>query len=109
MKVDDIMDVALRRGFIFPASEIYGGVSGFWEYGHLGTKLRQNWENAWRRHFLGLDPNYHEITTTNIMPKGVFEGSGHLENFNDPLTSCTRCNQRFRADDLGTRGHGSVR
>jgi len=100
MKVDDIMDVALRRGFIFPASEIYGGVSGFWEYGHLGTKLRQNWENAWRRHFLGLDPNYHEITTTNIMPKGVFEGSGHLENFNDPLTSCTRCNQRFRADDL---------
>ncbi len=100
MKVDEIMDVALRRGFIYPAAEVYGGVSGFWEYGHLGTMLRRSWEDAWRRHFLGLDQNFHEITTTNIMPKGVFEGSGHLENFNDPLTSCNKCNQRFRADDL---------
>ncbi|HOP09645.1 MAG TPA: glycine--tRNA ligase, partial [Candidatus Methanofastidiosa archaeon] len=91
MKVDEIMDIALRRGFIFPASEIYGGVSGFWEYGHLGTLLKRNWEDAWRRHFLGLDNNYYEITTTNIMPKSVFEGSGHLENFNDPLTSCQKC------------------
>jgi len=100
MKVDEIMDVALRRGFIFPASEIYGGVSGFWEYGHLGTLLKKNWEEAWKEHFLGLDTNYYEISTSNIMPKSVFEGSGHLENFNDPLTSCTKCNQRFRADDL---------
>jgi len=100
MKVDEIMDIALRRGFIFPASEIYGGVSGFWEYGHLGTLLKRNWEDAWRKHFLGLDNNYYEISTTNIMPKPVFEGSGHLKNFNDPLTSCLKCNQRFRADDL---------
>ena len=100
MKVDEIMDVAVRRGFIFPAAEIYGGVSGFYEYGHLGFLLKKNWEDAWRRHFLGLNPNFHEISTSNIMPKGVFEGSGHLENFNDPLTSCKKCNQRFRADDL---------
>ncbi len=100
MKIDDVMDVALRRGFIFPASEIYGGVSGFWEYGHLGTMVKRKWEDAWRRHFLKLDPNFYEISTTNIMPKAVFEGSGHLENFNDPLTSCKKCNQRFRADDI---------
>ncbi|HHN82023.1 MAG TPA: glycine--tRNA ligase [Methanomicrobia archaeon] len=106
MKVDEIMDVALRRGFIFPASEIYGGVSGFWEYGNLGTLMKRKWEDAWRHHFLSLDQNYYEISTSNIMPEAVFKGSGHLEHFNDPLTACTKCNQRFRADDLITDACG---
>ena len=100
MKSDEIMDVALRRGFIFPSSEIYGGISGFYDYGHLGTLMRKKWENAWRRHYLGLNPNFFEIDATHIMPKNVFVGSGHLENFNDPLTECEKCHSRFRADHL---------
>ena len=100
MKSDEIMDVALRRGFIFPSSEIYGGISGFYDYGHPGTLMRKKWENAWRRHYLGLNPNFFEIDATHIMPKNVFVGSGHLENFNDPLTECEKCHSRFRADHL---------
>ncbi|NMC77656.1 MAG: glycine--tRNA ligase [Candidatus Methanofastidiosa archaeon] len=100
MKSDEIMDVALRRGFIFPSSEIYGGISGFYDYGHLGTLMRKKWENEWRRHYLGLHPNFFEIDATHIMPRNVFVGSGHLENFNDPLTECEKCHSRFRADHL---------
>ena len=100
MKSDEIMDVALRRGFIFPSSEIYGGFSGFYDYGHLGTLMRRKWEDAWRKHYLRLNSNFFEIDATNIMPKNVFVGSGHIENFNDPLTECGKCHSRFRADHL---------
>lgn len=100
MKSDEIMDIALRRGFIYPSSEIYGGISGFYDYGHLGTLMRRKWEDTWRKHYLSLNPNYFEIDATNIMPKNVFIGSGHLENFNDPLTECEKCHSRFRADHL---------
>ena len=69
MKSDEIMDVALRRGFIFPSSEIYGGFSGFYDYGHLGTLMRRKWEDAWRKHYLRLNSNFFEIDATNICQK----------------------------------------
>lgn len=94
------MDVALRRGFFYPSSEIYGGAAGFYDFGHLGVLLKQKFENAWRRHFLGRDQNFVEIDTCTIMPKAVFEGSGHLKSFNDPLTECMSCHVRFKADLL---------
>ncbi len=100
LKQDSILAIAAKRGFFYPAAEIYGATAGFWTYGHLGTRVKQNWENLWRKTFLGLSPFYFEIDDANIMPSKVFESSGHLKNFNDPLTECGKCHFRFRADQI---------
>ncbi|HLC39595.1 MAG TPA: glycine--tRNA ligase, partial [archaeon] len=71
MEADKIFDVARRRGFFFPASEIYGGFSGFYDYGTTGTLLKRKIESEWKRFFLGLSPNFFEIETSNIMPEKV--------------------------------------
>ena len=99
-KSDILMDIAVKRAFFFPTAEIYGAKAGFWTYGHLGTLMKRKFENLWRSYFLGLNTNYFEIEGNNILPKGVFEGSGHLKNFNDPMTECIKCKFRFRADQL---------
>ncbi len=99
-KTESIMNIATSRGFLYPSAEIYGSKAGFWTYGHLGTRLKQKWESLWRQTFLSLSPNYFEIDDCVIMPKKVFEASGHLEHFNDPLTECSKCHNRFRADQL---------
>ncbi len=99
-KADLITNIAIKRGFFFPTAEIYNAKAGFWTYGHLGTLIKRKFENLWRLYFLGLNDNYFEIEGSNILPKKVFEGSGHLENFNDPLTECKKCHFRFRADEL---------
>jgi glycyl-tRNA synthetase len=95
-----LMDVALRRGFFYPSAEIYGGCAGFYDFGPLGVLLKRKFENVWRDYFLGLDLNFVEIDTTHIMPEAVFEGSGHLKSFNDPLTECMSCHKRHKADLL---------
>ncbi|MEA1992807.1 MAG: glycine--tRNA ligase, partial [Euryarchaeota archaeon] len=100
MITEEIMDICMRRGFLFPSAEIYGGTAGLWDYGPLGTKMKNTWENLWRKHFLSLHPNFHEISTTNILPREVFEGSGHLKSFNDAIAECNSCHSRFKADDL---------
>lgn len=87
-----------KKGFIYPSSEIYGGLAGFYDYGHLGTLLKQKFENAWRDYFLGLSRNYVEIDTAQIMPENVFKASGHLENFSDPIINCSNCGFSERAD-----------
>ena len=89
-----------KKGFIYPSSEIYGGVSGLYDYGHLGTGLKKKFEDLWRRYFLSLDDNYHEIETANIMHEKVFRASGHLESFNDPIARCAKCEHGERADHL---------
>ena len=99
-KTDKIMSIATKRGFFFPSGEIYAAKSGFWTYGHLGTLLKHKFEDIWRNYFLNLSENYHEIDDVNILSKEVFKSSGHLENFNDPLTECKKCHFRFRADEL---------
>src|SRR3989338_5390379 len=93
-----IMSIAQNRGFFYPSGEIYSVKAGFWTYGHLGTLLKQKWEKLWRKNFLGLNANYYEIEDVNILAKEVFESSGHLKNFNDPLVECIKCHFRFRAD-----------
>ena len=97
---DKILDIATKRGFIYPSAEIYGSKAGFWTYGSLGTRIKHKWENIWRSYFLGLSNNFYEIEDCNILPKQVFKSSGHLDNFNDPLTQCEKCNFRFKADQL---------
>ncbi|MAG73761.1 glycine--tRNA ligase, partial [archaeon] len=87
-----------KKGFIYQSSEIYGGVAGLYDYGHLGTRLKKNFENVWRNYFLELNDNFHEIETAQIMHKDVFKGSGHLENFADPVLYCSKCDFSERAD-----------
>ncbi len=99
-KTEKILDIATKRGFFYPSAEIYGSKSGFWTFGHLGTRIKHKWQDLWKDFFLGLSNNYFEIEDCNVLPKKVFMGSGHLEHFNDPLTECEKCHLRFRADEL---------
>lgn len=94
----DLHTFAKKKGFIYPSSEIYGGVAGLYDYGHLGTLLKHNFENAWRRYFLGLSDNFFEIETANIMHEHVFKASGHLDHFIDPIVRCSKCDFSDRAD-----------
>ena len=87
-----------KKGFIYPSSDIYGGVAGLYDYGHLGTRLKKNFENVWRKYFLSLNDNFHEIETANIMHEKVFKASGHLANFVDPVVNCSKCEFSERAD-----------
>ena len=99
-KGQKILTIATKRGFIYPTAEIYTTTAGFWTYGHLGTLMKRKWEDLWRDYFLNLNDNFFEIEGSYILPKAVFESSGHLKNFNDPLVSCSKCGYRARADDL---------
>jgi len=100
MEADKIFDVARRRGFFFASSEIYGGFSGFYDYGSTGTLLKRNIEKEWKRFFLGLSNNFFEIETSSIMPEKVFQASGHLTSFVDPVAKCKKCGNFHRADHI---------
>ncbi len=94
-----LSETARRRGFFWGSFEIYGGLSGFLDLGPYGTGLKREIENAWRDHFL-IRHGFVEISTPIITPHRVLEASGHVENFKDPMTECTNCHRRFRADQL---------
>ncbi|MCD6368056.1 MAG: glycine--tRNA ligase [Candidatus Aenigmarchaeota archaeon] len=96
-KIDSIMK---RRGFLWRSSEIYGGISGFYDYGHIGTLIKRKFENLWRHFFLGLNPMFFEISPSTIMPEEVFKASGHLEHFTDPIVRCKKCDFVERADQI---------
>ncbi len=98
-KLEEIARIARKRGFFFQTARIYGGKAGFYTYGHLGKALKLDWENLWRKFFL-QEENFYEIQSNNILPEKVFEASGHLKNFNDPLVECKKCHFRFRADQF---------
>lgn len=99
-KVENITAIASKRGFFFQTAEIYGGKAGFFTYGHLGKLLKNRFESLWRDYFLRLNDNFYEIQSNNILPADVFIASGHVENFNDPMTECNKCHFRFRADQF---------
>ncbi|MEM5844259.1 MAG: glycine--tRNA ligase [Candidatus Aenigmatarchaeota archaeon] len=99
MDVEKIIAIAKRRGFIFPSSEIYGGLSGFYDYGPLGVLMKKKIENFWRESFVKQD-NIFEVETCTIMHEQVWKASGHLKDFIDPLTTCKKCKSTFRADEL---------
>jgi len=100
MKIEKLLQVAKKRGFVWPSSEIYGGLSGFFDYGPLGVMLKRKVENSWREFFIRTEDNIFEIESSLIMPGKVWEASGHLKNFIDPIVQCTRCKSFFRADEL---------
>lgn len=97
---EEIIDVCLRRGIVFPSAEIYGGVAGFYEWGPVGELIRQNLINLWRDMFINSEDNVFEISGSLILPEKVFAASGHLDSFNDPMTQCTKCKSMYRVDHL---------
>jgi len=100
MDIDKIVDIAKKRGFVFQSAEIYGGVSGFFDYGPLGTVMKNKLENFWREFFIKSSDNVFEISTRTIVPEAVWQASGHLKDFVDPITQCQSCKSMFRADNL---------
>src|SRR5436853_2494172 len=97
---EDVMSLSVRRGFLWPAVDLYGGLAGFYDYGHNGVMLRRRWEDVWIETFLGLSDNYHLIDTTTILPESALKASGHVDHFTDVLCPCTRCRETYRGDHL---------
>ncbi len=100
MSLDKLNSLIKRRGFIWKSCEQYGGLSGFYDYGHIGTLMKTKFENLWRIFFLGMDSNYFEISPSLIMNEEVFKASGHLEHFADPVVKCSKCDFTERADHI---------
>ncbi|HDY73570.1 MAG TPA: glycine--tRNA ligase [Euryarchaeota archaeon] len=97
--MEDILELAKRRGFLWPSFEIYGGASGFYDYGPLGAALKNRVENLWRRFFV-IGEGYMEISSPNLGVSEIFVASGHVGHFADPVVSCSECGESFRADHL---------
>src|SRR5579864_2249876 len=98
--MDEITALAKRRGFIFPSSEIYGGINGVWDYGPVGVEMKRNVREAWWRDTVTLREDVVGIETSVIMHPAVWRASGHVENFTDMMVDCKTCKKRFRADHL---------
>ncbi len=100
MNYDNVMKLALERGFYFPSCEVYGdSQAGFWEYGPNGVSIKNKFLELWRQQLVRRD-RMLEIDGSQIMSKSVFEASGHLGNFADPIVKCKECKSTFRADKL---------
>jgi glycyl-tRNA synthetase len=95
-----IVELCKQRGIIFPSSEIYGGFRSTWDYGPLGVELKENVKRQWWRSMVQLRDDVVGLDASILMHPKVWEASGHLANFSDPLVECTRCHKRFRADHL---------
>ena len=98
--MDKIVVLCKNRGFIFAGSEIYGGLANTWDYGPLGTRLKNNVKDAWRKKFIQERRNSFEVDADILMNPRVWEASGHVASFSDPLLDCRECKMRFRADNL---------
>ena len=90
----------IEKGFIYPSSSIYGGLSNSWDYGPLGSELKQNIKNKWWNYFVYQSLDIVGLDSSIILNKKVWESSGHLDNFLDPLVDCKECKNRFKVDDL---------
>jgi glycyl-tRNA synthetase len=99
--MEAVTSLAKRRGIAFQSSEIYGGLRSSWDYGPLGVELRRNVRNAWWRSMVQLRDDIVGLEAAIIMSPKVWEASGHVEGFHDPLVECLNCHQRFRQDHLG--------
>ena len=98
--MDKIVALCKGRGFIFPGSEIYGGLANTWDYGPLGSRLKNNIKDAWRKRFIQERKNSYEVDAAILMHPRVWEASGHVASFSDPLLDCKECKARHRADNL---------
>ena len=99
--MEKIVSLAKRRGFIFPGSEVYGGLAGTWDYGPLGVALKNNIKDSWRKKFISSRRDMYEVDAAILMNSKVWEASGHISNFTDPLVECKICHMRLRSDKPG--------
>jgi len=101
-KLEDIVSLCKRRGFIYQGSEIYGGLAGTWDYGPLGVQLKRNIMQLWWKMFVDECDDMYGIDAAILMNQKVWQASGHTETFTDPLVECGNCKGRFRADKIDT-------
>ncbi|TAN33057.1 glycine--tRNA ligase [Patescibacteria group bacterium] len=101
--MDKIVSLCKRRGFVFPGSEIYGGLANSWDYGPLGHLLKQNIKSLWWKFFVQEREDMVPLDSAIIMNPKAWEASGHLQNFSDELVECKKCHHRFRSDQLPKR------
>jgi glycyl-tRNA synthetase len=99
-RIDSVVSLAKRRGFVFPSSEIYGGTRSAWDYGPLGVELKENVRRQWWRTMVQQRDDIVGLDSAVILARQVWEASGHIAEFVDPLTECQSCHKRFRADHL---------
>ena len=114
--MEKIVALAKSRGFVYPGSEIYGGLANTWDYGNLGVELKNNVKKAWWKKFIQENPYNVGVDCAILMNPQTWVASGHLGGFSDPLMDCKECHERFRADkiiedymaDNGIEAEGSV-
>ena len=108
-RMEDLVSLCARRGFVFQSSEIYGGINGFWDYGPLGTELKSNLKALWWQRVVRERSDVEGIDSAIIAHPRTWEASGHVEHFSDPMVDCRACKKRFRADQLEDAGKCSAR
>ncbi|MGB4966753.1 MAG: glycine--tRNA ligase [Candidatus Saccharimonadales bacterium] len=100
VKLEDIVSLCKRRGFIFQGSDVYGGLAGTWDYGPLGVALKRNVMQLWWKMFVDELDSMYGVDAAILMNQKVWQASGHVDTFTDPLVECSNCKGRFRADKL---------
>ncbi|WP_313234801.1 glycine--tRNA ligase [Sporosarcina ureae] len=100
LSMEQVVNLSKQRGFVFPGSDIYGGLANTWDYGPLGVELKNNIKRAWWQKFIQESPYNVGLDSAILMNPKVWEASGHIGNFNDPMIDCKKCNTRHRADKL---------
>ena len=98
--MEKIVALAKSRGFVYPGSEIYGGLANTWDYGNLGVELKNNVKRAWWKKFIQENPYNVGVDCAILMNTQTWVASGHIGSFSDPLMDCKACKERFRADKL---------
>ena len=104
--MDKLISLAKRRGYVFPSSEVYGGINSGWDYGPLGVELKNNVKKAWWYAMVQTRDDVVGLDSAIILSPLVWQASGHLSNFTDPLVDCKNCQHRFRADHLPPQANG---
>ncbi|PIC65419.1 glycine--tRNA ligase [Sporosarcina sp. P13] len=100
LSMEQVVNLSKQRGFVFPGSDIYGGLANTWDYGPLGVELKNNIKRAWWQKFIQESPYNVGLDSAILMNPKVWEASGHIGNFNDPMIDCKKCKTRHRADKL---------
>lgn len=100
--LDAIVALCKRRGFVYPTADVYGGLNGVYDFGHLGSLLKRNIQNAWLASLQQSGQEILQFEGALLGPESVWKASGHVDNFHDPMIDCTSCKKRYRADDIDT-------
>ena len=100
MNMEKMVNLCKQYGFIYQGSEIYGGLANTWDYGPLGSRLKNSVKDAWRKRFIQERINSYEVDADILMHPKVWEASGHVASFSDPLIDCKECKSRHRTDHL---------